>query len=54
MPSSCHFLLLCLAIRHSKNKKHARIKHSRYRKDFFKVFLSRSGVAGIGKSLDVL
>ena len=36
MPWSCHFLLLCLALRHSKNKKRARIKHSRYRKDFFK------------------
>ena len=36
MPWSCHFLLLCLALRHSKNKKRVRIKHSRYRKDFFK------------------
>ena len=36
MPWSCRFLLLCLALRHSKNKKRARIKHSRYRKDFFK------------------
>ena len=36
MPRSYHFLLLCLALCHSKKKKGARIKHSRYRKDFFK------------------
>ena len=36
MPRSYHFLLLCLAPHHSKNKKRARIKHSRYRKDFLK------------------
>ncbi len=35
MPRSYHFLLFCLALCHSKNKKHVRIKHSRYRKDFF-------------------
>ena len=35
MLQSYHFLLLCLALRHSKNKKRVRIKHSHYRKDFF-------------------
>ncbi len=37
MPLWAHcFLLLCLALHHwKKKKKHVRVKHSRYRKDFF-------------------
>ena len=54
MPRSYHFLLLCLALRHSKKKGVSGLSTPATGRTSLTVFLSRIGIVGIGKPLDVL